>query len=345
MVSIHEVAKQAGVSVATVSKVMNNYSDISSKTKNKVYEAIERLNYQPNVVARSLVKKRSWTVGMFLLDYFTNPFISELTDGLRKSLEDSGYDLLFLSPNLSNPDYTFTKHCISRNVDGVIMFGVERTNPNFLDLLQAEMPTIMIDTDLLGPRTGYVTADNSRGVELAIRHLKEWGHTRIAFISGELGCLVGQTRFAGYQNGLKHCDIPYSARYVEVADYSIEGGYTAMKRLLQHPKPPTGVICSSDYMAAGAIRAIQESGLQVPQDLSVIGFDNTFYADLSVPRLTTVNQNIASMGMKAGEHLIRMIEQPEYSPPAEIVAVDLVVRQSTGPARHTFVEADNELRN
>lgn len=180
MVSIHEVAKHAGVSVATVSKVMNNYSDISSKTRNKVNKAIELLNYQPNVVARSLVKKRSWTVGMFLLDYFTNPFISELIDGLRKSLEDSGYDLLFLSPNLRNPDYTFTKHCLSRNVDGVVMFGVDRNNQNLLDLLQAEMPTMMIDTDLLGPRTGYVTADNSQGAYLAVQHLVELGHKRIA---------------------------------------------------------------------------------------------------------------------------------------------------------------------
>ncbi|MBY9079364.1 LacI family DNA-binding transcriptional regulator [Paenibacillus sp. HN-1] len=330
MVSIHEVAKHAGVSVATVSKVINNYSDVSSKTRIKVNKAIELLNYQPNVVARSLVKKRSWTVGMFLLDYFSNPFIAELVDGLRKSLEDSGYDLLFLSPNLSNPDYTFTKHCLSRNVDGVVMFGVDRNNQNLLDLLQAEMPTMMIDTDLLGPRTGYVTADNSQGANLAVQHLVKLGHKRIAFISGDLGCLVGQTRFTGYQQGLRSSNLPYYAKYVEVEDYSIEGGYNAMKRLLQLPEAPSGVICSSDYMATGAIEAIRESGMQVPEHISVVGFDNTFYAELSKPKLTTVNQNIASMGMRAGEHLIRMIENPDYSPPTEIVPVDLVVRDSTG---------------
>ncbi|MCV9952373.1 LacI family DNA-binding transcriptional regulator [Paenibacillus sp. BT-177] len=330
MASIHEVAKQAGVSVATVSKVINNYSDVSSKTRNKVNKAIELLNYQPNVVARSLVKKRSWTVGMFLLDFFTNPFISELLDGLRKSLEDSGYDLLFLSPNLSNPDYTFTKHCISRNVDGVVMFGVDRTNQNFLDLLQAEMPTMMIDTDLLGPRTGYVTADNRRGAYLGVQHLVELGHKRIAFISGDLGCLVGQTRFSGYQEGLRSNDLPYYDQYVEVEKYSIEGGYKAMKRLLQLPEAPSGVICSSDYMATGAIEAIREIGMRVPDHISVVGFDNTFYAELSMPKLTTINQNITLMGMKAGEHLIRMIENPDYSPPTEIVPANLIVRDSTG---------------
>jgi LacI family transcriptional regulator len=331
MASINDVARQAGVSVTTVSKVLNNYSDVSSKTRQKVNDAVRELNYQPNVVARGLVKGRSWTVGLVLRECVTNPFVSELIEGTRVSLGRHGYDLLHLSTPCDDPEYSFVKHCISRHVDGVIVFGISRSDPNANELIKTEIPTMFVDTDLLGRRAGYITADHRNGIFLGIEHLYRLGHRKISFVSGDLGGFVGQARFESYQMGLRTYSIPYLTKYVEVEEYSEEGGYRAMLRFLELPDRPTGIICTSDRAAIGVIRAAQHQRLRVPVDASVIGFDNTVYSQLFKPQLTTINQNIVSMGTSAAEHLIAMIENQDYSPPVVVDPVELIVRETTAP--------------
>jgi LacI family transcriptional regulator len=333
MASINDVAKQAGVSVATVSKVMNNYPNISMKTRDKVNIAIEKLSYRPNIVARSLVKRRSWTIGIFLHSVLTNPFVAELLVGIKHSLHNSGYDLIYLSMMMDDPNYSFINHCRSRNVDGIVVFGLDRDNPRLKDLIHEDIPTMFIDTDLIGKRAGYITADNRSGIMLAVDHLVELGHHNIAFISGQLDYIAGRDRFEGYQQGLKMYELPYSTSYIQFGRYTIKGGYEAMNNLLELPNRPSAIICTSDLMAIGAIDAIEVSGLNVPRDISVIGFDNTLVAEIHKPGLTTVNQNIATMGTKAIEYLILMIEDKDYSPPVITQPVDLIVRKSTGPCR------------
>lgn len=203
MASIADVAKQAGVSVATVSKVINKYPNISDKTKEKVNHAIEQLSYHPNVVARGLVKKRSWTLGIFLNNVFTNPFVSELLVGVKHTLHNSGYDLIYLSMMMDDPNYSFIKHCHSRNVDGILVFGLEKENPQLKDLIHENIPTMFIDTDIVGRRAGYITADNRYGIILAIEHLYRLGHRKISFITGETDYIAGRNRFEGYQKGLQ----------------------------------------------------------------------------------------------------------------------------------------------
>jgi LacI family transcriptional regulator len=331
LTSINDVAKQAGVSIATVSKVINNYPNISIKTRNKVNIAIEKLSYRPNIVARSLVKRRSWTIGIFLHNVFTNPFVSELLVGVKQSLHNSGYDLIYLSMMMDDPNYSFIKHCRSRNVDGLLVFGLDRDNPRLKDLIHEDIPTMFIDTDLIGKRAGYITADNRNGIMLAIDHLYELSHRKIAFISGNLDYIAGRDRFEGYQQGLKMYALPYSTSYIQFGHYTIEGGFKAMNNLLELPNRPSAIICTSDLMAIGAINAILAYGLSVPDDFSVVGFDNTLVAKIHKPSLTTVNQNIASMGTKAIEYLILMIEDKDFSPPVITEPVNLIVRQSTGP--------------
>jgi LacI family transcriptional regulator len=331
--SINDVAKHAGVSVTTVSKVMNNYSDVSSKTRKKVNESIRHLKYQPNVVARGLVKGRSWTIGLLLWDRLTNPFVSELIEGTRISLGQHGYDLLHLSPRRDVPEYSFVKHCLSRHVDGVIVFGVGRSDPDLNELIDAEIPTMIVDTDLLGRRAGYITADHWQGILHGIDHLYGLGHRKISFVSGDLCSFVGQARFEGYQRALRTYSLPYITKYVEVQDYTEDGGYRAMQRLIELTDRPTGIICTSDRAAIGVIHAAHDHGLRVPDDVSVIGFDNTVFAELFKPQLTTINQNIVSMGTSAAEHLIAMIENPDYSPPVVVDPVELIVRETTAPPR------------
>lgn len=330
MASIHDVAKEAGVSVATVSKVINNYPDVSDKTRKKVKIAIQLLRYQPNVVARGLVKGRSWTVGVLLNISFTNPYVAELLDGIKTALEHSGYDLMRLSTRLDDPSYSFIDHCRSRNLDGIVVFGVEHDNPNLEQLIQSEVPAMFVDTGLIGKRAGNITTDNEHAVELAVQHLFELGHRKIAYISGVLGHVASDGRYNGYKKQLELLNIPFEPSYLKICDYSFEGGGISMRDLLSLPVPPTGIICTSDMAAFGAIHEIEEQGLSVPHDFSVIGFDNTYYAQVFKPGLTTINQNVHNIGIRAIENLLAMIENSATLPPVLTEPSNLVIRQSTG---------------
>ncbi|BFH64547.1 LacI family DNA-binding transcriptional regulator [Paenibacillus azoreducens] len=329
LASIHDVAKEAGVSVATVSKVINHYPDVSEKTRKKVKNAIALLRYRPNVIARGLVTGRSWTVGVLINIPFTNPYVSMLLEGVKTALENSGYDLMRLSARLNDPDYSFADHCQSRNLDGVVVFGVEKEHRCIQELIQSGIPTMFVDTDVTGHRAGNITTDNRSGVHMAVQHLYELGHRRIACLAGIPGQAVNDSRLAGYRDGLQAASIPYRADYVLAGDYSFESGLTGMQELLQLDAPPTAVVCTSDMTAFGAIHAIEARGLTVPEDISVVGFDNIFEAELFKPALTTVNQNIHTIGVKSIEELIAMIKNPDYPPPVVMEPASLVIREST----------------
>ncbi|MDO3408814.1 LacI family DNA-binding transcriptional regulator [Saccharibacillus sp. CPCC 101409] len=335
MASIHDVAKEAGVSVATVSKVINNYPDVSDKTRKKVSQTIKQLKYHPNVAARGLVKGRSWTVGVFVTTPFTNPFVAELLEGIKTALQNSGYDLVHLSTRFDDPSYSFLEHCMSRNVDGVLVFGVDRDDPHLEELLESDMPTMFVDADIQGRRAGYITTENRAGIMQAVEHLAGLGHSRIAFISGELDNAVGVLRLEGYTEGMKAHGLRLKDEYVKESDYSMEGGVRAMTELLELEERPTAVVCTSDMMAFGAINVIHRSGLNVPDDISVIGFDNTYYAEIFSPALTTVNQNIRSIGSHAIETLIAMVENADFEPPVVTEPSNLIVRRTTAKPRNT----------
>ncbi|MEK5641026.1 LacI family transcriptional regulator [Paenibacillus rhizosphaerae] len=333
MASIHDVAKEAGVSVATVSKVINHYPDVSDKTRKKVKSAIELLRYRPNAIARGLVTGRSWTVGVLINIPFTNPYVAELLEGIKTALENSGYDLMRLSARLNDESYSFIDHCESRNLDGVVIFGVERDHRIIGELIRSDIPTMFVDTDVMGNRVGNITSDNVNGVRMAVSHLYGLGHRDIAYIAGTLGHTVAERRLQGYKQGLADCSIEYRDKYLEVCDYSFEGGMVAMRKLLHLQSPPTAVVCTSDMAAMGAIHEIEAWGFSVPGDVSVVGFDNIFEAKVFKPSLTTVNQNIHNIGARSIEHLISMIENPEYSPPEIMEPASLVIRQSTGKVK------------
>lgn len=342
MASINDVAKLAGVSITTVSKVINGYTDVSSKTRQKVLNIITEMKFQPNVIARSLVKGRSWAVGIFLTTTFANSFVSGVMGGMKKILENSGYDLIYLAQGNKDPDYNFVKHCLSRNVDGVVVFGFSRDDKNLEELIHAEIPTIFIDIDLIGKRAGYITSDNLLGTFLATEHLCRLGHRRIGYISPELGYFVARARFEGYKQGLSKNNvafIPDLAQLYNDSTFSQQSGYEMMQYLLSLPEVPTAVVCASDNQAIGAYRAIRERGLTIPDDMSIIGYDDSESCEILYPALTSVRQKIATIGEKTIETLIYMIEDPLYSPNEIIIPTELIVRGSCG---HKLMQ-DNEL--
>jgi LacI family transcriptional regulator len=331
--SINDVARLAGVSPTTVSKVINNYKDVSNKTRLKVQKIIQEINFSPNVMARGLVKGRSWTVGILSTPSFQNPFLYSAMTGMKKALENTGYDLIYLTQENKQPNYNFANHCLGRNVEGVIAFGLEKDSKHLIDLMHSEIPALLIDINLVGKRTAYITSDNKTGVYQAVQHLNNMGHTKIGYLSPKPANYITSIRHDGFKEALDKCSLPYCNDYVLFTDdlsYSRQSGYELMKRLIEMPQLPTAVLCASDTLAIGAYEAMEEHGLKIPEDIAIVGFDDLDLCDLIRPKLTSVRQNIEAIGEKAIETLVYMIEDPSYSPKEIIMPTELVVRNSCG---------------
>lgn len=334
-VNIRDVARAAGVSVATVSKVMNGYTTVNANTREKVLRIIEETQYQPNAAARSLVGQRSMTLGVFLTTGLSHPFFASVLSGIDEALKEKGYDLIYLAQASSHRDYSIVRHCRTRHVEGVIVFGFQRDERDFEELIGSGIPAVFLDMDIAGPRLAVITSDNVEAMRAAVRHLRELGHERIAFIGGLPESLAGMQRHEGYRLGLRDGGLPYRPEYAADGDFGRASGARAMRGLLALPEPPTAIVCGSDMSAFGALDAAAEAGLSVPGDLSVVGFDDIEAASVVRPALTTVRQDMPSMGRRAVELLDGMIRDADFRPPArEVLPTELIVRGTTGrPAK------------
>lgn len=329
--NIRDIAKAAGVSVSTVSKVMNNYPHVSTETRERVLEVIRKERFVPNSTARGLVMGSSRTLGLFLTTGLSNPFFVQLLAGLEESLKESGYDLIYLAQIDWHPEYSPLRHCRSRNVDGALVFGFQRHDLNFAEMLESEIPTVFIDLDMRGPRAGYITSDNVGSIQGAVRYLAGLGHRRIAFVAGQLDSFIGRLRMEGYRRGMEEAGLSYRPEDIYDGDFTRESGYIATRDFLRREAPPTAIICSSDMTATGVMDAAAEAGLSIPDDLSVIGFDDIEISRYTQPPLTTVRQDLYTIGREAIEYLDRMIRMPDAPPPERVVPTELIIRGSCGP--------------
>jgi len=327
-INIRDIAKAAGVSITTVSKVINDRPNVSEKTRARVKEIIRNEQFIPNHTARGLVKGKSKTIGLFLTTSLSHPFFSNVMIGLEVALKKTGYDLLYLTRSRINPEYNMVQHCLSRNVEGVLIFGFQRNDLNFDEMIQSEIPTIFIDLDLIGPRAGFVTSDNNEGIQLAVQYLHELKHQKIAFVSGHLDSYVGKIRFEGYRQALQKLGLTYSPQYIYMGDFTKESGCKAMEAFLKFDEPPTAIVCSSDMSAIGVMEVAIAAGLQVPRDLSVIGFDDIQMAEHTQPTLTTIHQDFYTIGEQALLLLIDLINQSNFPPPSLIIPTKLITRNS-----------------
>jgi LacI family transcriptional regulator len=341
MSSIRELAHRSGVSVATVSRVLNGYPDVREETRQRVLELARELDYAPSAAARTLVTKRSHVIGV-LLDTgaghpdIHHPFFQEVLVGLKHGVGASGFDLLLFATD--HPGNGFESPSVLRRakhhrVDGVVLMGVDPHDAEVQKLVRSRIPCVAVDLDLVGPRTGYVMSRNVDGARAAVRHLYELGHRRIATIAGPTTTRPGVDRLLGYREEAEQLGLATPEGYEQEGDFYSESGYAAMQALLGLPEPPTGVFAASDLMALGAIRAAQERGVSVPADLSVVGFDDIQLARLAHPSLTTLRQDKTGLGLAAADFLVRMLERPDTSPSVHALPVELVVRESTAPPR------------
>jgi LacI family transcriptional regulator len=327
--------------VATVSRVLNDYDDVSATTRERVLKLAEELEYTPTAAARTLVTKRSHVVGVVLstgVDHpdIQHPFFQEVLVGLKRRLGTGGYDLLLLANEESGNAFgthSYLQRCRHHRVDGVVLMGADAREPDVQTLARSVIPCVAVDLDLVGRRTGFVVSDNTRGAGLALDHLHGLGHDRIATITGPTDTRAGMDRLVGYREGLARLGLPYRDDYVREGDFYFDSGEAAMHDLLSLPEPPTAVFAASDLMAAGAIRAIEQAGLTVPADIAVVGFDDIQLAAMMQPALTTIRQDKLGLGSAAAEALLRMIELDGAPPPGITLPVELVVRASSGGKR------------
>ncbi|RKF20312.1 LacI family DNA-binding transcriptional regulator [Alginatibacterium sediminis] len=330
MAAILDVAKLAGVSKSTVSHVLNNTRFVSSETQRKVKEAAEALHYQPSVVARSLKVKTTKSLGMIVTST-DNPFYAEIISAAQKYCHEIGYDLILCNTE-KNPIKTksYIQVLSQRQVDGILVLCTTYDDVTFSTIAgQKKLPMVVLDS---GPTVKYIDKiqDHSyRGGLIATEHLINLGHTRIAHIGGPENKLPAKQRFDGYCQALRDASLPINRDLVIESDLECEGGAAAIKKLLSLREPPSAVFVANDVMAMAAISVASQMGLRIPEDLSIVGYDNISLSEYFNPPLTTVNQHISELAELAVKTLIKRILGSSETETVVMIEPNLVVRQST----------------
>ncbi|HEY4368895.1 MAG TPA: substrate-binding domain-containing protein [Steroidobacteraceae bacterium] len=327
--TLEMVAKEAGVSMATVSRIINGTAKVSAQRKSAVDAAIAKFNFRPNPAARGLAMGKSTTIGV-ITQAIDSPFYGEGLRGIEHYLQQHGYAALFMSGNWNEQD---EERCVAellgRRVDGIIMFS-GRLNDAALSAYAKKVPIVLSGRRLKAPGIFALPIDDQQGAVLATQHLIVLGHRRIAFIAGNLNHPDAVERLDGYRQALAQAGIAYDPKLVVPGDFHEEGGMEATLRLLSSPSKFTALFCVNDQTAYGACLALYRSGLSVPRDVSVVGFDDLHSSSYRVPPLTTVRQSIRVLGESSAEAMLQLLNnrRPQISLPQ----VELVVRESTGPA-------------
>ena len=334
MGTIYDLAKLTGFSITTVSKALNNYSDVSEKTKAKIIQAAADMGYLPNAHAQSLSTKRSWTIGVMFSEAnevgMMHPFFNAIIESFRQATEQQGYDLIFASRNLRNRDMSYLEHFQHRAVDGIVVICSDQMDQHVQELIQSTIPIVVVDMD--SADCSVVFSDNLTGGALAVNHLYELGHRRIAHIAGDTTIDAGSARIAGYERAMAELALPILEGYlINGGFFSVEEGKQAMQTLLALPQRPTAVFVAGDQMAIGAMEAIHEAGLHVPADISIVGYDDIEMSKYVTPKLTTVRQDTERIGQHAADLLIEQIVNKQRLKTTDIIPVELIVRHSTGP--------------
>jgi DNA-binding LacI/PurR family transcriptional regulator len=337
---IRTIARAANVSIATVSRTINHVATVNPRIAKRVWEVINELDYFPNTQARALVSGRSRLLGLIVSE-ITNPFFPELIQGFEDIAVEHGYEILVSSTNY---DPERMSHCIrrmlERKVEGVAVmtFGIEE--PLLEQLAKRKVPLVFIDVGPKRPGISVLKVDYHHGIRQGVQHLAALGHREIAFISGPARLHSAQSRLNAFSISLKECGITPNPAWIVEGDHTMEGGVAAMGRLLSEDakKTPTAVMCSNDMTAIGVLHKLYRAGLRVPDDLSVIGFDDIHIAEVTIPPLTTIQMSRFDLARAAVTALRAHVEQTESSAPQREynIQTDLIVRESTGFPRGTM---------
>lgn len=320
MVTLKDISKRTGYSATTVSKSLNDYPEIPKTTRDKIKRVAFDMGYVPNVSARSLKTNKSWTIGVIYDEIsgtgFQHPLFSKILESFRKEVERVGYDLMFISKTPRGKQSNFYEHSMMRRVEAIFTVCAAYNSPEMQQVFASEIPNVVID--YVGKHTTTITSSIHQSVFEAMKQLKAYGHTNIAHIHGTNVTFVGQERKRVFIESMEKLGLAVKDDYLISGEYYSRGeGYYAMKQLLDLKEPPTAVFCASDTLAIGAIEAIQEHHLRVPEDISIIGFDGIDIAQMYKPKLNTIKQDTDQMGILAARLIFEMIQS--YKKPEQPV--------------------------
>ncbi|WP_018606809.1 LacI family DNA-binding transcriptional regulator [Uliginosibacterium gangwonense] len=325
-VTLEVVARVAGVSPATVSRILNGTARVSDRKRTAVLSTIKRLNYRPNALARGLAQGRTNSIGVLTQD-IASPFYGEALRGVEDALAGTGMIPLFASGHWNLQDEVERmEHLLSRRVDGVIVLTGKLSDAQILDYANT-VPIVVTGRQLTGPNVISLSVDNFLGAQMATQHLIDWGHTRIAHVAGPADHIDAINRLRGYRQALEDAGIPFDPDLVAHADFHEPGGVLAINQLLASRRSFTAVFASNDQSAYGIQLALSRHGIRVPDDISVVGFDDLLVSSYMVPPLTTIRQPVNEMGVAAAKALVAMINGIAYD--ASLPAPELIVRASS----------------
>ncbi|MCL4251661.1 MAG: LacI family transcriptional regulator [Anaerolineae bacterium] len=331
-ITIYDVAKAAGVSYSTVSRVLNGFEFVKDSTRNRVMDAAERLGYVANLQARGLAGGRSNIIGL-LVPVLDNSYVSEVMKGIDEALARAGFNLMLFTTHRHEGKEQQYASTIASMTDGLILL-VPLESPIYLDAIrERNYPHVLVDQTDESGASASVSATNWQGAYEVTQHLIMLGHRRIGVITGLLELSSARERLNGYRAALQDHDIPVDDSLIIQGDYLQARGYAAAQALLRLERRPTAIFASNDLSALGAMDAIREAGLSIPDDISLVGFDDIPQAAITHPKLTTVRQPLVQMGRTAVQLLLERLEHPD-SPPGHItLTTELVIRASSKPPR------------
>lgn len=322
MVSLKDIANVCGVSVATVSKSLNDHRDVGEETKALIKRTAKEMGYVPNAAAKSMKTNRTHNIGVLFMDEaqsgLTHDYFANVLESFKRAVEKEGYDITFISNDRTRPGRsTYLEHARYRRFDGIVIACVQFDDPEVMELLNSNIPIVTIDHVYNNHTT--IISDNVNGMKDLVSHIFNMGHTKVAYIHGAKSS-VTDTRLVTFYSLAEERGIEIPDEYIKESPYrDTHGAYLKTLELIDLPDPPTCIMYPDDYASYGGIRAINERGLKVPGDISVVGYDGIRMARHIRPRLTTLRQDTETLGKAAAENLINLIEKPKTTLTQQVV--------------------------
>ena len=328
MVSLKDIAKECGVSTATVSKALNGQHDIGEETKARVRETAERMGYFPNAAARALKTNRSYNVGVLFQEEagsgLTHEYFSGVLNGIKVQVEKMGYDVTFINNSYGVKKTSFFEHCRYRNFEGVAIVCADFNDPDVLELMNSDLPVVTID--YVHHNCTAVSSNNIQGMEDLVKYIYGQGHRKIAYIHGQQASYVTKDRLASFYRTVDELGLKIPDEYIRTADYlETREAAKQTKQLRNLEDPPTSIIYPADTSLIGGRNVIIEMGLRIPRDISIAGYDGTRMSQLLHPQLTTIRQDTELIGSEAAKRLIGSIEKPRTTIVERVVIEGILV--------------------
>jgi DNA-binding LacI/PurR family transcriptional regulator len=337
-VKIRDIADKLGVSPGTVSKALNDRKGVGDKLKAKIKRVAKEMEYHPNPIARRLSMNKSNTIGVFILSRdkirLRESFAIEILDGVAEEANKRGYDiLLFTNTSSLYQNVNYLKLCKERRVEGAIFFGLALNDPELEEIKQADIPVAIIDLKIKGENIGYISSDNPTGINQALDYLTELGHQRVGFFKSTKEAEVSEIRFRAYQDYLLERNL-YNPAYVWEGDFTKESGERLAQEVLSLKQRPTAILSANDSMALGAMGTFKAAGLKIPDDISLVGFDNMPATQYTSPKLTTINQDGILFGKEAVNFILNKLNANSVEVVKEkLLKPELIIRNSVKDLR------------